>query len=176
MAERPGYVYRCFDDSGRLIYVGSSVNVEQRMAHHRAMSWWHSQVVRVDCQEFCTIDLARAAETLAIRSESPRWNVRDRELLTDAEMVDFITCLESTREGGRAATRYNVARAAKFRRRLEYADLIADVPAMARAAVADVLRQSAELLEADPGLPVAETLRRLAERVDGTGRRPLTGD
>ncbi|GAB3776624.1 putative GIY-YIG superfamily endonuclease [Nocardioides ginsengisegetis] len=44
MAERheaaENYVYRAFDDAGRLLYIGCSLNVEQRLTVHRRESDW----------------------------------------------------------------------------------------------------------------------------------------
>lgn len=73
-----GYVYRAFDESGRLLYVGCTVNVEGRMATHAEKSPWHLFHSRLEVEEFPTRDEAAAAEVVAIATEHPRWNMRGR--------------------------------------------------------------------------------------------------
>lgn len=97
-------VYRCFDASGRLIYIGSSGDLEQRLAAHAASSWWYSLADRVDIEPYPTIAAARAAEFAAIKSELPAFNCRHtgpaaqiRLRLTDA---DRATCRAWNRDGG----------------------------------------------------------------------------
>lgn len=72
------YLYRCFDDTGRLIYVGSTRNLAQRLDLHRDRSWWAQQVRRVVARVLPTSSAAHAAEIEAIRAERPRWNVASR--------------------------------------------------------------------------------------------------
>lgn len=71
-------VYRAFDGSGRLLYVGCSVDVDGRLLTHAEHStWWpfHTTVTRED---FPTRELAGEAEILAIQTEHPRWNMHHR--------------------------------------------------------------------------------------------------
>lgn len=68
------YVYRCFDETGRLIYVGRSATPHTRLEFHRRNSWWAPQAVRVKIAVFPNKEQASAAERDAIASENPRWN------------------------------------------------------------------------------------------------------
>lgn len=74
-----GFVYRCFDADGLLLYVGSTTkSVDSRIAaHQRDSSWWPS-VAHVRVEEFAHGLAARAAEVRAIRTEHPIHNVRGR--------------------------------------------------------------------------------------------------
>lgn len=72
------YVYRVRDAVGRLLYVGCSVDVDARLKQHAEHSdWWpfRSSVERVS---YPTQAEALEAETEAILSEHPRWNMRGR--------------------------------------------------------------------------------------------------
>lgn len=69
-----GAVYRAYDQSGTLLYVGFTAAPGARLAaHHRDSAWW-SFVSRIDVQMFATADAARAAEATAIVTEHPSYN------------------------------------------------------------------------------------------------------
>lgn len=80
MTDFAAHVYRAFDASGRLLYVGCTVDLAARSAEHsKTAPWWlfHDRIVAVgyaDHQE------ALAAEEAAIAAEHPRWNMRGRSL------------------------------------------------------------------------------------------------
>lgn len=71
----PTAVYRFYGTGGDLLYVGMSMNLEGRFRSHRKFRG-------TDWQQFARIELtwypnrgeASTAETLAIETESPRWN------------------------------------------------------------------------------------------------------
>lgn len=97
-------VYRVYDAGDRLIYIGSSGDLEQRLAHHSANSWWYGLVGRVETKPYPTIADARVAEFAAIKSELPAFNCRHtgpaaqiRLRLTDA---DRAACRAWSRDGG----------------------------------------------------------------------------
>lgn len=68
-------MYRVFDDTGRLIYVGSSRNWPGRLRNHESASWWFSLVAKIRVQVFPSKDAAQAAECVAIQEEQPAFNV-----------------------------------------------------------------------------------------------------
>lgn len=75
----PHDVYRIYDASGALLYVGASINAFARVPQHKAehQPWWH------DAHHFSVVryadkPTARYFEALAIRDEFPAWN-RQRE-------------------------------------------------------------------------------------------------
>lgn len=70
-------VYRFFDASGDLLYIGSSGNFARRLAQHRAARpWWH-EVATHTLEQHPTRRAAEAAERAAIFTERPRYNVAD---------------------------------------------------------------------------------------------------
>jgi predicted GIY-YIG superfamily endonuclease len=70
-------VYRIYDATGRLIYVGATGNVEQRLGTHRTQAWWWSLVDRVETEPHQELADAFAAELDAILAEKPVFNVRN---------------------------------------------------------------------------------------------------
>lgn len=89
------HVYRCFDQSGRLIYVGSTANLFGRLAQHKVTAWWAPTVARVEAKVYPNGVVARDAEREAIRGEVPRWNKAGkwagRHLWTREDWLDWIT-------------------------------------------------------------------------------------
>lgn len=75
MKAGPAYVYRCYGENERLLYVGMTINLWARLAQHRRYTWWASQVVRVRAAVHPTRERARIAERAAIRRGRPRWNL-----------------------------------------------------------------------------------------------------
>jgi len=72
-------IYRAYDGADRLLYVGSSVDIDARLRQHESAfpAWWAFQR-RIDVQTFSTEEQAREAEARAIAAEHPRWNVTGR--------------------------------------------------------------------------------------------------
>jgi predicted GIY-YIG superfamily endonuclease len=68
-------LYRWFDGSGRLRYVGISNDVRRRTGQHAAGKWWWFEVRSCTVEWFDTRGAALAAERAAIRAERPRHNV-----------------------------------------------------------------------------------------------------
>lgn len=67
-------LYRHFDSSGTLLYVGISTRVLTRIAQHRTSSHWSDQITRIDVDRHPSWSEAYAAETEAIRKEKPLHN------------------------------------------------------------------------------------------------------
>lgn len=82
-ALRPHYVYRCYDASNALVYVGCTNSPRKRLESHKAGSWWWPQVDRVRNIVFPDRDTALAKEREAIRRELPTANVKGRWLKRD---------------------------------------------------------------------------------------------
>lgn len=68
-------LYRFFDADGALLYIGITVNVEQRWAEHERSKPWWPQVVEKRVEWFDTRTLALIAELAAIKGERPVHNV-----------------------------------------------------------------------------------------------------
>lgn len=67
-------VYRCYDSTGRLLYVGHSDNVDFRMEVHRIQSPWSILCARTDAEPERELIEARTAERAAIKAERPLFN------------------------------------------------------------------------------------------------------
>lgn len=89
------FVYRVFDQAGRLIYVGETGNLVQRLEHHYLNTWWAPQIGRTKASVFKNREDALAAERAAIRDEDPRWNItgawRRHRTWTEDRYVDYVT-------------------------------------------------------------------------------------
>ncbi len=71
---KPTSLYRHFDSSGNLLYVGISVRVFSRISQHRTSSHWSEKITRIDVERFPSWDDAYQAETVAIQTEKPLHN------------------------------------------------------------------------------------------------------
>lgn len=67
-------LYRHFDASGRLLYVGISISAMARLAAHEAAVWF-DDIARVDVERHPSRDAALTAERHAIRTEKPLHNI-----------------------------------------------------------------------------------------------------
>jgi excinuclease UvrABC nuclease subunit len=68
-------LYRCYDDTNQLAYVGVSNHLGRRLhQHERSKPWWRT-VSHITVAHYPTRNQALDAETRAIRVERPRWNV-----------------------------------------------------------------------------------------------------
>lgn len=72
---QPTSLYRHFDASGTLLYVGISKGAIARLQAHEGSSHWANQIARVTIARHPTRDAALAAERMAIRSEGPLHNI-----------------------------------------------------------------------------------------------------
>lgn len=68
-------VYRVYDKDDRLIYIGSTQDIEERVRFHWYASWWMGIARRFDLEDHPNPDAAHEAETRAIVQESPAFNV-----------------------------------------------------------------------------------------------------
>lgn len=71
-------VYRVFDATGFLLYIGATCYYDRRMRQHAQRSPWWKHVEYIDRVECASAAEAFAAETEAIGSEDPAWNRRGR--------------------------------------------------------------------------------------------------
>ena len=70
-------LYRFFGEDGTLLYVGISDRAIVRMAEHEIGKPWWPEVRSATFENYALRDHAEQAETRAIRSEHPVYNVRD---------------------------------------------------------------------------------------------------
>lgn len=66
-------VYKHYDNEGRLLYVGSAIDICRRTRGHRYSSWW-DRIAKITIQHFASAKEAEEAEMKAIRDEAPEHN------------------------------------------------------------------------------------------------------
>jgi hypothetical protein len=69
-------VYRLFDRSGCLLYIGITWSAGVRWRAHRKKHAWWSQVARVEVECWGSDFFALTAELAAIKAERPKYNKR----------------------------------------------------------------------------------------------------
>lgn len=69
-------LYRHFDASGELLYVGISLSAVQRLAQHRQTAQWFDRIARIDIEWHDSREQALAAEIQAIMHEQPKCNIQ----------------------------------------------------------------------------------------------------
>lgn len=92
----PHYVYRVYDSTGALIYVGCTKNLFARLQIHQGNAWWAPQAAKVVARVFPTQSDALAVEKRAIKSEHPKWNIGMRDWKNNRDWtrqnyVDYVT-------------------------------------------------------------------------------------
>jgi len=71
-------LYRHYDQQGKLLYVGISLNAVARLSQHSTASEWFARLGSVQVQWLDTRDEALAAERAAINAEGPIFNRQRR--------------------------------------------------------------------------------------------------
>lgn len=74
--ERPHVLYRFFDARERLLYVGITVAIRERLARHEVEKGWYGQIARISVEHFPTREAVLAAEKVAIQVERPLHNIQ----------------------------------------------------------------------------------------------------
>lgn len=78
---RPHALYRFFDRSDVLLYVGITVDIGARFKKHRGEKPWWDQVDHIGIEHFATRKEAEAAEKKAIQEKQPLHNVIHNEFV-----------------------------------------------------------------------------------------------
>jgi predicted GIY-YIG superfamily endonuclease len=95
------HVYRAYDKSGSLLYVGATNDLERRLNSHRNDSGWWLFQDHVESEAFPSRAEAEAEETTLIQTLHPRWNVKDRVAgAPKAEHVRYLVERQIAREMG----------------------------------------------------------------------------
>ncbi|GAA4987280.1 GIY-YIG nuclease family protein [Actinopolymorpha pittospori] len=79
MTGEPNALYRFFDEDGALLYVGITASLPRRLGEHAAEKPWWTSLRRITVDHYDSRAAAIAAETEAIRTERPAWNIREAE-------------------------------------------------------------------------------------------------
>lgn len=74
MTERTHFVYRAFDEDGRLLYIGCTKNLKERAAGHRADLRWFQDATRFHVAGPYPRERALDIEKTAIKAERPLHN------------------------------------------------------------------------------------------------------
>jgi predicted GIY-YIG superfamily endonuclease len=75
----PHTVYRAFDATGTLLYIGCTVDFERRKKQHSYTSRWFFDAVEWTTEEYPTFRTARDAERHAIETEGALYNCTPAE-------------------------------------------------------------------------------------------------
>lgn len=67
-------VYRFRGHDGALLYIGSTMDRHLRFKRHEKKTPWWGSVGDTRCEDYPSVEQARAAEMAAIRTENPRHN------------------------------------------------------------------------------------------------------
>ena len=68
-------LYRFYDATDELLYVGATTNPRFRIQTHRREKEWWQEVVTIKIQHFTNLDQLLAEERAAIEAENPRHNL-----------------------------------------------------------------------------------------------------
>lgn len=71
---RPTTLYRMYDEQDRMIYVGITCNVTNRMRAHQAEKPWWADVCRIEMERYPNQPAARAVEAKIIQTVAPVHN------------------------------------------------------------------------------------------------------
>ena len=71
-------VYRVYDQTSALLYIGSTNCLRNRICYHSKYSPWWSPSVEFIAEPCDSLTAARHAEAVAISTEHPRWNIEGR--------------------------------------------------------------------------------------------------
>ena len=67
-------LYRQFDKSGKLLYVGISLSAMARLLSHQLNAKWFYRIAKIEIENFPNKLQAQCAERRAIMMEKPRFN------------------------------------------------------------------------------------------------------
>ncbi|MFD7705663.1 GIY-YIG nuclease family protein [Streptomyces sp. NPDC059786] len=81
-------LYRLYDDTGRLLYIGITYRPEARWKAHAATKTWWPDVASKVTEWHATRLLAEAAEVAAIKAELPLYNVDDSPIAPRPRALD----------------------------------------------------------------------------------------
>lgn len=102
----PHFVYRCYDASDRLLYIGCSNGPLHRVKAHRETAWWGDRIARVRFTVFPDRRKALSIEREAIWAEQPLCNVKgrwqgwdDRAAWTAQDYLDYHNTILRTAHG-----------------------------------------------------------------------------
>jgi hypothetical protein len=94
LIDRAHVVYGFYDHDGTLLYVGCTVNLEQRLNAHQSTLWFWPSVARVEVLGTApTFAAGIALEARLIRDLTPRWNRAGRKPRRQWSEGDYLVAL-----------------------------------------------------------------------------------
>lgn len=92
-------LYRVFDSTGKLLYVGISQNPDIRFGQHSQTKLWWSEVDVRKVEWYETRAEAATAEKVAIKAEMPHWNLHHAvPQISDSEATRIFNEYRAARE------------------------------------------------------------------------------
>lgn len=82
-------LYRFFDENDTLLYVGITIFMPQRARQHAKNSEWHRFATRAELEHFESREEALQAESIAIRTERPAYNIAGSSQYAENEITHF---------------------------------------------------------------------------------------
>jgi len=100
LPQSPHALYRFFDRTDVLLYIGITVNLPARLMQHRGEKPWWLSIARVDVEYFPTRQAALDAEREAIKSECPLFNDTHNDIALVGADSDIAASLADARRAG----------------------------------------------------------------------------
>lgn len=88
MSQRRTHLYRLWNAEGELLYVGISKSAMSRLTQHQHDKAWADEIASVTVEHVATRAEAERLEVEAIKSERPKYNIRNRQKPTRQEQID----------------------------------------------------------------------------------------
>jgi predicted GIY-YIG superfamily endonuclease len=85
----PTTLYRLYDNTDALLYIGIAGNPGRRFEQHRTEKPWWGDVTRITLEHHPTREDALEAELAAIRTENPRHNINGRAGQPETAIPDW---------------------------------------------------------------------------------------
>jgi hypothetical protein len=121
--QRKMYLYRYFDASGALLYIGITFNPVVRDREHGLYSPWHKMAVSTLLEAYPDRNAAIKAEIIAIAKEKPAFNIHEGGTGTEGKITEKHTKIVSFRIGlaeiaalDKAAKRLRISRSEMLQR------------------------------------------------------------
>jgi len=112
--KRPCHLYRHYDKDDCLLYVGINFSAIERFSQHRGATWF-KEITTLEIEEFPDRESAEFAETVAIKSEKPKFNIAKVDVSCMSE--------QDAQARGFSLTRFRQLKRAHERRQKEKEDL-----------------------------------------------------
>lgn len=113
--DEPTALYRLYDQDDELLYVGISNNPERRFLNHRTTKPWWASVESTQIDWYETRLQAARAETKAIATEKPRFNIHQTPAWREAQAADARAISPEARRNRSIGLKARFAQVRKYR-------------------------------------------------------------